>query len=244
MSIQLTKKRVQFSDLGFSDYESAWRLQLELQQQIIGRKTAGFTEVEHSGDGYMLFVEHPHVYTLGKNGSERHLLLNGDGLQRNQARFVQTDRGGDITYHGPGQLVGYPILDLDVFGTDIGNYLNRLEEVIIRVLSDYGIDSGRSEGFTGVWVNGAKICAMGVKCSRWVTMHGFALNVNTNLNYFDHIVPCGLTNRNVTSIEKLLGKTVEPLDVKEKVKEHFASVFDCEIHETPEIATKKVHQNL
>ncbi|MCH8558116.1 MAG: lipoyl(octanoyl) transferase LipB [Balneolia bacterium] len=239
MPSQLTKKRVQFADLGLSGYESAWQFQQELQKQIISRKSAG-----HSGDGFLLFTEHPHVYTLGKNGSERHLLLNADGLKRNKATFVQTDRGGDITYHGPGQLVGYPILDLDEFGTDIGNYLNKLEEVIIRVLSDYGIDSGRSEGFPGVWVDGAKICAMGVKCSRWVTMHGFALNVNTNLNYFDHIVPCGLTNRNVTSIEKLLGKAVEPLEVKGKVRDHFASVFGCELHIMPEIPKIKVTQNL
>ncbi len=233
-------KQIHFADLGPTGYEPAWEHQLKLQQELISRKISASVKSDSDGsgynNGYLLFTEHPHVYTLGKNGSERHLLLNEDGLRRNQATFIQTDRGGDITYHGPGQLVGYPILDLDTFGTDIGNYLKNLEEVIILTLADYGIEAGRSEGFTGVWTGDAKICALGVKCSRWVTMHGFALNVNTDLHYFSHIVPCGIADRKVSSMKQLLGKEVEPLEVKQKVMHYFASVFECELVSTPLIA--------
>jgi lipoyl(octanoyl) transferase len=182
-----------------------------------------------------LFVEHPHVYTLGKSGDVSHLLINEYQLEEKKATYYKTNRGGDITYHGPGQLVGYPILDLDHFFTDIDKYLRLLEETIIRTLDEYGIKAGRSKGETGVWLEednifkARKICAMGVRCSRWVTMHGWGFNVNSNLNYFSNIVPCGIHNKAVTSLNKELGQDVDMNEIKEKLKKHFSALFGCEL---------------
>jgi lipoyl(octanoyl) transferase len=173
----------------------------------------------------LLFVEHPHVYTLGKSGDGSHLLAAAGDLNRIGATYVKIDRGGDITYHGPGQVVGYPIIDLDRHYTDIHRYLRELEEVMIRVCADYGFSAGRIDGLTGVWIGDAKICAFGVKCSRWVTMHGFAFNANTALDYFGHIVPCGITDKKVTSLQQLLGRTVDAAEVKKRITGHFETVF-------------------
>lgn len=184
---------------------------------------------------YLLFCEHPHVYTLGKNGSEENLLLDKSGLKRKEATFFKINRGGDITYHGPGQLVGYPIFDLDNFFTDIHKYLRFLEEAIILTLAEYSITGERYPGYTGVWIEpqnplrARKICAMGVRCSRWVTMHGFAFNVNPDLNYFENIIPCGITGKAVTSMEKELGRKIELKEVKEKVKNHLAQLFEFKL---------------
>jgi lipoyl(octanoyl) transferase len=181
---------------------------------------------------YLLFVEHPPVYTLGKSGKLEHVLINEEERKEKGIDFYQTNRGGDITFHGPDQVVGYPILDLEKFYTDIGRYLRELEEVIILTLAEYGIVAGRSSGETGVWIDALspgkerKICAMGVRCSRWITMHGFALNVNTDLGYFNHIIPCGIQNKKVTSVKEELGKEVSMEDIKEKLKRNFEKVFD------------------
>lgn len=205
-------------------YREAWDLQASFQRKLIEEKLQvriGAVIDDPSPD-LLLFVEHPHVFTLGKSGDASHLL-------HASAEFVKIDRGGDITYHGPGQVVGYPILDLDRHYTDIHRYLRELEEVIIRVCGDYGITAGRESKLTGVWVDGAKICAMGIKCSRWVTMHGFALNVNTDLSYFGHIVPCGITDKPVTSLQALLGREVDPAEVKARILHHFSGIFNTRI---------------
>ena len=173
-----------------------------------------------------LFVEHPHVYTLGKSGTEENMLRSMAELQNWEAEFVKIDRGGDITYHGPGQIVGYPILDLDRHFTDIHKYLRYLEEVLIRVCGDFGFEAGRIDGLTGVWIENEKIAALGIRCSRWVTMHGFALNVNTDLKYFENIVPCGIQDKAVTSLQKLIGKEVDLNEVKQRIVFHFEKVFD------------------
>jgi lipoyl(octanoyl) transferase len=184
---------------------------------------------------YLLFVEHPPVYTLGKSGNEDNILMSQQDLKINGIEFFHINRGGDITFHGPEQLVGYPILDLDKFKTDIGWYLRSLEEVIIMTMAEYGLTGERSKGETGVWIEPGKkgkerkICAMGIKCSRWITMHGFALNVNTDLNYFNNIIPCGIQNKQVTSLEKELGKKVSMDEVKEKIKRNFEEVFACQL---------------
>ncbi len=187
---------------------------------------------------YLLLVEHPHVYTLGKSGKPEHLLLTDNELVVHGATFHRINRGGDITYHGPGQLVGYPILDLDNFFTDIHRYLRLLEEAVIETLADYGIQAGRIAGLTGVWLdfeegalNPRKICALGVKCSRWVTMHGFALNVNTDLTYFGHIVPCGITDKAVTSLQQELGRAVPMTEVQDRLLPHLALLFEAELAE-------------
>jgi lipoyl(octanoyl) transferase len=186
---------------------------------------------------YLLFVEHPPVYTLGKSGKIEHVLINEEQRQQQGIEFFHTNRGGDITFHGPQQIVGYPIFDLEKFYTDIGRYLRELEEVIILTLEDYGIIAGRSPGETGVWIDATikgkerKICAMGVRCSRWVTMHGFALNVNTDLNYFNHIIPCGIADKKVTSIKQELGMEVDIDEVKTKLKKNFSRVFNVSIEE-------------
>jgi len=184
---------------------------------------------------YLLFVEHPPVFTLGKNGNIGNVLLSEERLKQMGIEFYRTNRGGDITFHGPQQIVGYPILDLEKFDTDIGHYLRNLEEIVILTLGEYGIKAGRSKGETGVWIDpdikGAerKICAIGVRCSRWITMHGFAFNVNTDLNYFNLIIPCGIQNKQVTSLKEELGREVSIEEVKEKVKNNFQKVFDVEI---------------
>jgi lipoyl(octanoyl) transferase len=234
----MERERVLFKDLGQMDYQQAWDYQETLMQQNLAlKKAAGYdaqAEGKHLASDtvhHLLFVEHPPVYTLGKSGHIENVLISEDERASRGIGFFHTNRGGDITFHGPQQIVGYPILDLEKFYTDIGRYLRELEEVIIRTLADYGIEAGRSPGETGVWIDALtkgkerKICAMGVRCSRWITMHGFALNVNTDLGYFGHIVPCGIQNKKVTSIKEELGHEVSMEEVKEKIRQHFCKVF-------------------
>jgi lipoyl(octanoyl) transferase len=237
---QNTKKTVEFRDLGSMDYQEAWTYQENLFADIVAQKIQNRNLPEEEQvltPNYLLFVEHPHVYTLGKSGKPEHLLLDDLGLVNHQATYYKINRGGDITYHGPGQLVGYPILDLDHFFTDIHRYLRYLEEAIILTLAEYGVPAGRIEGLTGVWLdhdtlmNPRKICALGVKSSRWVTMHGFAFNVNVNLSYFGHIVPCGIDDKAVTSLHLELGHPVDVQEVKEKVKKHLAALFEMNLIE-------------
>ena len=237
---QSTKKTVEFRDLGSMDYQEAWTYQEKLFADIVAQKIQNRNLPEDQQaitPNYLLFVEHPHVYTLGKSGKPEHLLLDEAGLVSHQATYYKINRGGDITYHGPGQLVGYPILDLDHFFTDIHRYLRYLEEAIILTLAEYGVPAGRIEGLTGVWLdhntlkNPRKICALGVKSSRWVTMHGFAFNVNVDLSYFGHIVPCGIDDKAVTSLHLELGRQVDVQEVKEKVKKHLATLFEMNLIE-------------
>jgi lipoyl(octanoyl) transferase len=221
------------------DYQEAWEYQGELFEKTIAIKTSNRKleeEQQQITENYLIFLEHPHVYTLGKSGSEDNLLLDEDGLKEKEATYYKINRGGDITYHGPGQIVGYPILDLDNFFTDIHKYLRLLEEAVILTLKDYGIESGRIKGLTGVWLdyeedaeNPRKICALGVKSSRWVTMHGFAFNVNTDLDYFKNIIPCGIDDKAVTSMEAELGKKQNMQEVEEKLKQHIADLFEMEL---------------
>ena len=230
-------KRTQFRQLGLIDYQQAWDTQEKLFAEVVAVKIAN-RGISPAGQAptpnHLLFCEHPHVYTLGKSGKLKNLLLNEKGLSEVQARFYKINRGGDITYHGPGQLVGYPILDLDNFFTDIHRYMRMLEEAIIRTLADYGLDAGRIEGLTGVWLDHElqhsprKICALGVKASRWVTMHGFALNVNTDLGYFNHIVPCGIDDKAVTSMQRELGGVVDSREVEANLKKQLAELFGLE----------------
>jgi len=228
-------QEVIFKDLGLIDYQEAWNLQEKLFNEIVERKLKNRDLPEGEKlppRHYFLICEHPHVYTLGKSGSQDHLLLNDTGLKENQASFYKINRGGDITYHGPGQIVGYPILDLEYFFTDIHKYLRFLEEAIIQTLAEYNIKGGRIKEYTGVWLNeqnpllARKICAMGVRCSRWVTMHGFAFNVNVNLNYFNNIVPCGISDKAVTSLQKEINVKVDMEEVKEKLLKHLAEIFN------------------
>ncbi|MFB9054702.1 lipoyl(octanoyl) transferase LipB [Formosa undariae] len=228
-------KTVQLQDLGLKDYKDTWDYQEELFKQIVDIKIKNRREeTTIPTPNYFLFVEHPHVYTLGKSGHMSNMLLNEEQLKEKGATFYKINRGGDITYHGPGQIVGYPILDLDNFFTDIHKYLRFLEEVIILTLNDYGLKSERSPGETGVWLDvgtpfARKICAMGVRASRWVTMHGFALNVNANLGYFDNIIPCGIRGKAVTSLNVELGvKEVDEAELKVKLKKHFSTLFESE----------------
>jgi lipoyl(octanoyl) transferase len=232
------RKQIKFSDIGLIDYKECWDQQEKLFQEIISVKTQNRDlPVSHHAltTNHLLFCEHPHVYTLGKSGDEKNLLLTPSQLETKQATYYKINRGGDITYHGPGQIVGYPILDLDNFFTDIHKYLRFLEEVVILTLNDYGIKSGRIEGLTGVWLDWAdpskarKICAMGVRASRWVTMHGFAFNVNSDLSYFKNIIPCGIQDKAVTSMNKELGRELNTEEVKQKLKNYFALVFECEV---------------
>lgn len=213
--------------------------------EIKAERYAGHTITEaKSTKNHLLFCEHPHVYTLGKSGFMENLLLSDSRLKELNVSFYKTNRGGDITYHGPGQIVGYPILDLELFFTDLGKYMRSLEEVIIRTLSFYGIKGDRLPGSTGVWLDPdlpskeRKICAMGVRCSRWVTMHGFAFNINTDLRYFDYIIPCGITDKSVTSLQKELGEKVDEQEVKEILIKEFANVFNAEI--IPEFVKESV----
>lgn len=225
------KPTIDVHDLGRKDYRVVWELQKDLQSRLIRQKRESETgdPSTYTQNDILLFVEHPHVYTLGKSGDSAHLLKGLTELNDIDAEYVEIDRGGDITYHGPGQIVGYPILDLDRHITDIHKYLRRLEEVMIRTSADYGIEAGRIDGLTGVWVGNQKICAMGIRCSRWVTMHGFALNVNTDLSYFNHIVPCGIRNKEVTSLSQLTGKKIDMNEVKKSIVTHFSEVFDAEL---------------
>lgn len=231
-------KKVKFINLGNIDYKEAWDYQTELFDEVVSKKITNRKlpeDQEVPTDNFIIFCQHPHVYTLGKSGLEEHLLLDENGLKEKNATYYKINRGGDITYHGPGQLVGYPILDLDNFFTDIHKYLRMLEEAVILTLNDYGIDAGRIEGLTGVWidyekqVNPRKICALGVKSSRWVTMHGFAFNINPDLNYFNNIVPCGIDDKAVTSLEQELGKNVEMKEVAKKLLAHISHLFDMEL---------------
>ena len=232
-------QHIEFSDLGSMDYKTAWDYQEQLLQQNLSIKKdfreSGTKDGLPETKNYLLFVEHPPVYTLGKSGKMEHVLINESERSRLGIEFFQTNRGGDITFHGPQQIVGYPILDLEKFYTDMGRYLRELEEVIILTLADFGIVAGRSAGETGVWIDAhikgreRKICAMGVRCSRWVTMHGFALNVNTNLDYFNYIIPCGIQNKKVTSMEAELKEKIAVEEVKEILLRHFAEVFQATI---------------
>ncbi len=224
------KRIIEIVDAGLVPYKKMWDRQKSAQQKLIRQKLSirDGKQTEHLYNDMLFFVEHPHVYTLGKSGDSDNLLKGIAELTDIDAEYIEIDRGGDITYHGPGQIVGYPILDLDNYFTDIHKYLRYLEEVIIKTCSDFDIAAGRKEGLTGVWVGEEKICAMGIRCSRWVTMHGFALNVNTDLTYFNHIVPCGIQNKSVTSLSKIKGQFIDPSNVKNKLVQHFADVFDAE----------------
>ena len=231
------KKKIKLIDLGLKDYKETWNEQEVLFQETIDLKIENRkNNTTLKTPNYFLFVEHPHVYTLGKSGDMNNLLLNETQLKAKGATFYKINRGGDITYHGPGQIVGYPILDLDNFFTDIHKYLRFLEEVVILTLDEYGIKAGRSAGETGVWLGvgtpfARKICALGVRTSRWVTMHGFALNVNTNLGYFDNIIPCGIKGKSVTSMEAELNAKIPMDEVKTKILKHFSALFEAEFEE-------------
>lgn len=231
----MQNKKVEFIDWGLVDYQEAWD-----RQENIFAKTLSLKQDNRTNNttlptpNYLIFTEHPHVYTLGKSGHEEYLLLDEAGLIEKEAKFYKINRGGDITYHGPGQIVGYPILDLDNFFTDIHLYLRTLEEAVILTLADYGIAAGRYEGYTGVWLDAdndkaRKICAMGVRASRWVTMHGFAFNVNADLAYFGNIIPCGIDDKDVTSMERELGRKLDIEEVKQRLKNHIASLFHMEL---------------
>jgi len=228
-------KKVSFKDLGLIDYKQCWDFQEELFAEILAVKSSNRKENKTvSTKNHLIFCEHPHVYTLGKSGDEKNLLVNEDYLKSRGATFHKINRGGDITYHGPGQIVGYPILDLDNFFTDIHKYLRFLEEAVILTLKEYGLESERSPGETGVWFDvgtpkARKICALGVKSSRWVTMHGFAFNVNSDLSYFGNIIPCGITDKSVTSLQKELGMAVDMNEVRNKLKAHLVELFEMEI---------------
>jgi lipoyl(octanoyl) transferase len=244
------KQSVVFRDLGHMDYKSAWDYQERLLLENVQAKTEirnqksepvfslsqfNTDDGEPGTKNYLLFVEHPPVFTLGKSGNIHNVLLSEERLKEKGIEFFRTNRGGDITFHGPQQIVGYPILDLEKFDTDIGHYLRNLEEVIILTLAEYGIEGGRSKGETGVWIDAAvkgkerKICAIGVRCSRWITMHGFAFNVNTNLNFFNHIIPCGIQNKQVTSLQRELGREINFDEAKEYVKKNFEKVFNVDL---------------
>ncbi|WP_347173663.1 lipoyl(octanoyl) transferase LipB [Polaribacter uvawellassae] len=225
-------KNILLKNLGVKDYKETWDYQTELLQEIVDQKISNRkNNEEKETKNHFLFVEHPHVYTLGKSGDLSNLLLNEKQLKEKGATFYKINRGGDITYHGPGQIVGYPILDLENFFTDIHKYLRFLEEVIILTLAEYGLKAERSDGETGVWLDvgtpfARKICAMGIRSTRWVTMHGFALNVNVNLGYFDNIIPCGIRGKAVASMEVELGKKILIEEVQQKILKHFTELFE------------------
>lgn len=225
-------KKIQLFDLGIKDYKATWNYQEELFKKIVDAKISNRnSEVQEATPNFFLYVEHPHVYTLGKSGDFSNLLLSEKQLEEKGATFYKINRGGDITYHGPGQIVGYPILDLENFFTDIHKYLRFLEEAIILTLAEYGLQTERSPGETGVWFDvgtpfARKICALGVRASRWVTMHGFALNVNADLGYFDNIIPCGIRGKSVTSMHVELGREINEQEVKEKILKHFSTLFE------------------
>jgi len=230
-------RKVTFKDIGLVDYKDAWDYQEKLFREVVDKKLANrsLTEEEKEFTGnYLLFCEHPHVFTIGKSGSENNLLVNQENLSQRNIAYYKINRGGDITYHGPGQVVAYPILNLDYFFTDIHRYMRSLEEAVIRMLAEYGIKGDRLKGMTGVWLDvdhpakARKICAMGVRTSHWVTMHGIALNVNTDLQYFSLIIPCGITDKAVTSMAKELGFEPNTDEVKAKLKKHLAEVFEYE----------------
>ncbi len=231
--MQTKNKTVMFRDLGTIDYKEAWDYQERLFSEVVDQKMANRSSQDavQPTPNYLLFCEHPHVYTLGKNGSENNLLANMVELHNKKATFYKINRGGDITYHGPGQIVGYPILDLDNFSPDIHQYVALLEEAVIRTIAEFGLQGDRLKGASGVWLDphlparARKICAIGIRSSRWVTMHGFAFNVNTDLSYFDLINPCGFTDKKATSMEAELGRFFSVDEVKEKLKGHLVSLF-------------------
>lgn len=231
-------RKVSFKNLGLVDYKQAWDFQESVFSEVVERKINNRKlplEEQVVTDNYLFFCQHPHVYTLGKSGKEDHLLLDSQAREDRKVDYYRINRGGDITYHGPGQLVGYPILDLDHFFTDIHRYIRTLEEAVIRTLAGYGLNAGRIEGLTGVWLGHGdgesprKICAIGVKTSRWVTMHGFALNVNPDLAYFGHIVPCGISDKAVTSMQLELARKVDFEEVADALKKHLAELFEMEL---------------
>jgi lipoyl(octanoyl) transferase len=230
-------QQVIFKDLGIIDYKTAWDYQEKLLQENVAVKSERRNNPASTAEttNYFLMCEHTPVYTLGKSGDMENVLMSDDELVKNNIEFFKTNRGGDITFHGLQQIVGYPIIDLEKFYTDIGKYLRNLEEAIILTIAEYDIQGGRNAGETGVWIDAGipgkerKICAIGVRCSRWITMHGFALNVNTDLGYFNNIIPCGLVGKQVTSIEKELGKKVDYEEVKEKLRQNFAKVFEVQL---------------
>lgn len=233
-------EKIHFRDLGVIEYGKAWDMQEALLQENLAVKAQRFQNGDMPADiatattHHLLFCGHPPVYTLGKSGHMENLLVNDSRLKELDVSFYKTNRGGDITYHGPGQVVGYPILDLERFFTDLGKYMRSLEEVVIRTIAHYGIDGDRLPGSTGVWLDvgtphARKICAMGVRCSRWVTMHGFALNVNTDLRYFDYIVPCGISDKGVTSVQKETGRVIDEQEIKAFLLQEFGYVFDAVI---------------
>ena len=235
-------KKIFLEDLGLMEYKQAWDYQEFLFKKNLDIKAVYYSNQQYTNEkdlvetkNYLLFVEHLPVFTLGKSGKESHVLLDRQQMREKNISYFQTNRGGDITFHGPGQVVGYPILDLEKFETDLGKYLRNLEEIIILTLAEFGINAGRSAGETGVWIDSdlpgseRKICAMGVRSSRWITMHGFALNVNTDLSYFNHIIPCGIANKQVTSIQNELKHPVNIELVKEILKQKFERVFDAKI---------------
>jgi len=247
----MKNKKVTFEDWGLIDYKEAWDKQEALLAETVKLKTDMRNHnLEHPDalmetptPNYLVFCEHPHVYTLGKSGKPEHLLLNEQGLKDKQATYYPINRGGDITYHGPGQIVSYPILDLDNFFTDIHLYLRTLEEAVILTMADYGLKGERYDGYTGVWLDAdtpdkaRKICAMGVRCSRWVTMHGLAFNVNTNLDYFKNIVPCGIDDKAVTSMELELGHEININEVKKNLKRHISVLFEMDVYENAALST-------
>jgi lipoyl(octanoyl) transferase len=230
-------KKTRFIDIGLKDYQQAWDYQASLFEQILATKTANRdlpADAQQRTDNYLVFCEHPHVFTLGKSGHEENLIIPKEELSDVQATYYRVNRGGDITYHGPGQIVGYPIIDMENFFTDIHRYMRFMEEAVIQTLREYNIEAGRSPGQTGVWLDpedflrARKICALGVRTSRWVTMHGFAFNVNPDLRYFGYIVPCGIQDKAVTSLEQELGKKVDLEEVKQILKEKIRAQFDME----------------
>ncbi|MGF1586845.1 MAG: lipoyl(octanoyl) transferase LipB [Bacteroidales bacterium] len=233
-------KKVNFQDLRSVEYKKAWEYQEKLFDQILEAKSGETIDEKGSLAGYLLFCEHPHVYTLGKSGTENNLLIDDGFLKKIKAQFYRINRGGDITYHGPGQIVGYPILNLEAFSLSIRQYIYNLEQAIIQTLLEYGLEAERLPSASGVWLDAdkplraRKICAIGVRASRYVTMHGFAFNVSTDLEYFNYINPCGLKDKGVTTLEKELGKRPDMNEVKEKLKAHLASVFQMELNEIKE----------
>ena len=234
----VANKQTRYINLGLIDYKDAWDYQTDLFQRVLGVKAENRSLPDNQQrltDNFLVFCQHPHVYTLGKSGKEENLLVKDDELKVIGASYYHINRGGDITYHGPGQIVGYPIIDLENFFTDIHKYMRLLEEAVIQTVREFGISAGRIPGLTGVWINhnekesARKICALGVKTSRWVTMHGFALNVNTDLNYFSHIVPCGIDDKEVTSLQKELGQAVDLSAVEEILKNKIADLFGMKL---------------
>ena len=235
---KVINRKTKFYNLGLKDYKESWDYQADLFDKILAVKIANrnpdCTEPQPTSN-YLLFVEHPHVFTLGKSGEENNLLIKKEDLHTIQATYYHINRGGDITYHGPGQIVGYPVIDLENFFTDIHQYLRLLEEAVIQTVREFGISAGRIPGLTGVWVDhenqrqAKKICALGVKTSRWVTMHGFAFNVNTDLRYFDYIIPCGIADKSVTSLANVLGTEQDIQKVSEILKQRIAHLFKMEL---------------